>query len=92
MQRLKALIVHIRAAQIYCLMVKRMMVDHLGQNDVHDALFTAGCLSTFVFLTFFKQRVCQFRGPQNLCVSSGRHQLPTGPSFISTWTEENCQM
>lgn len=56
------------SAQINCQIVTDMMADHLGQNDVHDAPFTAACLCSFVFMPSPKQRVCQFRGPKNGCV------------------------
>lgn len=68
MWRPKTLIVCSRAAQINCQIVTDMMADHLGQNDVHDAPFTAACLCPFVFMPSLKQRVCQFRGPKNWCV------------------------
>lgn len=47
-----------------------MMADHLGQNDVHNAPFTATWLSSFVFMPVF-QKACQFRSAPKLMSSGG---------------------
>lgn len=78
------------ATQINCQIVTDVMVDDLGQIDVHDALFTAACLLPFVFMLSLKQWVCQFKGPKTECVF--RQASVAHKPIVSRWAGENCQI